>query len=409
MRGRTDFKAGYKVGGLNNTLDLAGTVRKLVSMPGVYSATSYVGRDKQEHEVFHVELKGQALVIGGVQDAAVQPPLVLQSAVAPQMENAAPPAAPAVGPSQMVNEITNTVDAVGRLAERMKPAGPSLTLEEVDRRLDEKFERFAEKLRPAPTAAPPKTATDTVNEIVSIVGAVDRLRGDKTPPPAPPQKNPGETFLEQLDMFTSISERLGPQPEGGGGFLNKIGSAAEGIGRGFEKLAPSIPQIVRGLTMGAQLLRPQSEPAGPPAQQPGTQPQQPAAEAPQSPQAQPQPEQQLLASAGRALAKEVTRDNIEKGADIVESLTKSDPFLAMQLQELFSMPSVSLVEWLAGVSGCPWLPDLPHGVTYFDVLKQELTERESNREASDEDEQGEAAPVPASTNGHKPNGAAVTQ
>jgi hypothetical protein len=351
---------------------------------------------------FDVEIRNKNQSIIGRDSIEVEPEHGAQPYATPQQAGAAqpapqyatPPATNANDAAQVVSSFADAFVNINKVVKDNTPApAPQVDVERL-------ISGITEAVRAAQPAAPP----DPLEGVARTLGHLRSLGiiSDKTQESSREQKNPGEQFLEQLEMFTNISERLGPQPENKG-WGAQLGSLAEGMGRAVEKIVPAVPHVLGALRMGAQML--QSQP-------PASQPQPDAQAQPQGQPAQGQPQQQQLppgvVSAARALAKEVTRNDWEKGADIVESLMKSESALAFELQQLFALPSVSLVEWLSSVAGAPWLADLPHGVSYFDSLKEELNER-AQGEQSDENESDGAEVTTASNNGHRADATAPVQ
>jgi hypothetical protein len=345
---------------------------------------------------YFIELRNGKTILSGGFVHEVKPQLTM--AVGQQANATQPthpqPSPPQSGAHESVLVARELVGLSKDLTPHAQPA-PTITLADLERATKEAAREAVEQykaVQPAPAPAEkPKTATDTVNEIVSIVGAVDKLRGEREPAQGE-QKNSGEQFIEQLEMFTTISERLGPKPEGGGGLLDTVASLAEGMGRAAEKIAPHVPKMISA--WGAiQQMR-----AGQQPQANGAQPGQPQ----QQPDAT-QPATMLppaVASTLNLIALDARRDApVDRAADAIESAAKADPELAEMLEQIKATPSALLVEQVAQLSGHLYLVDLPHVCAWFDSLREELTARAQGESNEDDSGESEAAAV-ASNNGH---------
>ena len=278
------------------------------------------------------------------------------------------------------------------------PSAPTLTREDVARMLDEKIDGLAEKLKPA-TPAPasaerPRTLVEQAKEIKDAADVLGISAKAEREPAQREEKNPGELFLDQLEMFTNISERLGPKPEGGGGLLDTVASLAEGIGRAAEKVAPHLPKMITAWGTLQQMK------AG----------QQPQANGAQPGQAQPQPGTlppapgmpPVVLSTLNLIALDARRDApVNRAADAIESAANADAELAEMLEQIKATPSALLVEQVAQLTGHAYLTDLPHVCAWFDALREELKARAEN--VGDEESDGqraEASDLPAN-NGHR--------
>lgn len=329
---------------------------------------SIIGRDSIEVEPEH-----------GAQSYA---PTQQASAAQPAPMYAAPPAANANDAAQVVSSFADAFVNINKVVKDNTPA-PAPPVD---------VERLISGVSEAVRASQPAPQPDPLDAAVSMLAKLKTLGiiPDKAQEPSRESSDPADTFLSQYDKFLNISERLGPQPESKG-WGAQLGSFAEGVGRAFEKIVPTVPHVLGALRMGAQMFAPQ-----PPASQPqpdaNAQPQgQPTQATPQQPGLPP-----AIQSAARALVREVLRDNVEEGANVIDSLAKADPMLALQLQELMSAPSPMIVEWLASAAGAPYLLDVSGAATYFDNLKDELRERAQGEQTDDEDGDG----AHESSNGH---------
>lgn len=347
--------------------------------------------------IFPVEIRNRNQAIIGRDSIAVEPE---QYAPRIPQQNASPTPAqyhtPQV-PGGTTEAVTTARELVG-LAKDLsppQPSAPSVTREDVQSIVRDSLAEVLREVKPSP-APPMPDIFETVDKVLTMQERV-RKSVEPTQSTAPPKPDdPIENFLGMYERMQELSERVTPNPAGKS-WLDKLGSGVESLSRAAERSAPF---IIRLLASRQGMQGTQMSPPVPP----GTQPQPDTATQPQGQQTQQQQFPAGLVSAARALAKEVTRDDIRKGADIVQSLLKSEPMLAFELQELFSAPSMALVEWLANVAGAPWLIDLPHGIAYFDVLKEELSER-SQGEQNEEGEGVEQAQ--ASANGNGAPGASV--
>jgi hypothetical protein len=304
--------------------------------------------------------------------------------------------------AQVLTSFADSFVAINKVAKDNTPTpAPPLDVE----RLISGVAEAVKASQPAPTPDPTENLVKTVNTLKTLGLFPEK---NETPPAQTAQApNMFENYRAVKEQMRELAEEFAP-PEENQGVVSQVLKLFD---TGLKTVDRTLSSPTGQRLAGALLSR-YMQGAPPPAMQPPSSQPQPGPDAQsQGEQAQTQAQQPQLpagvVSASRALTREVTRDDVEKGADIVESLINSEPAMAFELQQLFELPSVSLVEWLANVTGAPYLLDLPHSVRYFDSLKEELRER-AEGEQDDEDESEPASEVNASTNGHKASAAPVS-
>jgi hypothetical protein len=305
-------------------------------------------------------------------------------------------AAPAVhnpSPVDVLNTTLGTMRVAKEIVKESQPEtrGPAVTHEDVRGIVRDSLADVLQALK-QPPARPPSLA-EQLGELADVRESLGTLFGVQ-PPAQTQQADPADSFLSQYEKFVSIGERINPNGAERG-WAEKIGAAAEGLGRGFGAVAPHVGPILRML-LASRAGAAQQGDAGQTAGAAGLtqQPAQAAASALPPP----------LDSLFPILIPDCTRDaSPERTADVLESILKAQPDYAPMLQDLMSMPSVAIVQTVAQLSGAHYLIDLPHSVSWVEGLKDEIRER------GEEDAEGEAAaesaPAAASLNGHGKGGA----
>ena len=284
------------------------------------------------------------------------------------------------------------------------PAQPPVTLADVERATREAAEaavaKAAEQFKPLAPAAPPKLS-DNLAEVLSIVAAVDNLRGEKQTQQEPPQQqNPLEVYRTIKEQLRDVAEEFAPQQEERG----VVGQVLGLFETGLKTIDRTLQSPTGQRLAGAMVSRFFQPPAAHAQQGPPAEGQQQGGAAQQQSQAQQLPP--AFVGLLDSIVDEATRDaEVDKAADIIEGFIKAVPEYGPELQELLSAPSVLIAQTVAQLSGCSYLTKLPHVVAWFDSLKEELTEREQERAQQAAEEAGEdedAGELPATnSNGHR--------
>lgn len=119
--------------------------------------------------------------------------------------------------------------------------------------------------------------------------------------------------------------------------------------------------------------------------------------------------QEPFASVLRIIVQDCTRNaDLDRAADAIESALKAQPALLPYVQEWIGMSSVQLLQNVAEMSGATYLLDIPTSVSWFDVLRETVSERlaPDGEEESDEDS---TAAVAVTSNGSGPGGAVAAK
>lgn len=222
-----------KIGQLNDTGDLEGTVRKLVNAPGAYYAAHIIGRDTIANGVFELKPKGQSLVIESPQSSAgVQATPVIQLQPTPQAEPSS---------AQSINATTETIRATKELLKEVQPpatAPPSVTKEDIAQMIEQAVTKATAQ------PAKPEAAPDPLQSLVSTVGVLKQLgvipeRKESTDAP-----DPTESFLSTYERFLDISTRINPEGKAQEGWFNKTVDGVKAIADAAPKVISSVAPIV---------------------------------------------------------------------------------------------------------------------------------------------------------------------
>lgn len=368
MAGRSDLKAGRKVGALYDTQDLEAAVRQFAKVPGAYHAAAYVGRDVVRSEVFFVESKGQSLVIGGNDAAGQQTPAPASAPVA--AEASAPQVAPVAAPVQELNNATSAVRGVKDLMKELAPpapAAPTITQADVEAAVERAAAKAVEQFKQQQAAAPverPKTLAEQLNEMADAREAMRKLTGEQLQPREQP--DPFESFATMFEKVRDMQDMVSPSSESQGAIASFF-KMVDSVVKNADKLLPIVARFT-----GAPPPYPQTAQAG---AVPASLPAPPAhpADAPAGPA---QTASDPLAPVLRLLVDDCTSDgNANRAADAIESLAGAHPEYAPMLMELLNKSSVELLELLSQMTGAHWLLKLPHGISFCDELKAELHDR----------------------------------
>lgn len=166
-----------KVGQINNTSDLAGTVRKLSTGPGAYYAAHLIGRDTIVNDVFEVKPKGQSLIVessspatlGDAQTKPSDAPSALQRSQADGSS------------AQAINATADTIRATKELLREVAPQAnptPSVTRTEV-------AEIVRDAVAEAMASAANSQSTPRQEDPLALVERVIELQKKLQPEPAP--------------------------------------------------------------------------------------------------------------------------------------------------------------------------------------------------------------------------------
>jgi hypothetical protein len=168
-----------KVGQINNTSDLAGTVRKLSTGPGAYYAAHLIGRDTIVNDVFEVKPKGQSLIVESSSPAS-----------APDVHTRPSDAHPALSRSQTegsssaqaINATADTIRATKELLREVAPSQanptPSVTRTEVAEIVRD---AVAEAMANAATNSQSTPTQDPLALVERVIELQKKLQPDRAP------------------------------------------------------------------------------------------------------------------------------------------------------------------------------------------------------------------------------------
>jgi hypothetical protein len=392
--GRSDLKARRKVGSVNDTQDLETAVRMFARAPGAYYAAAYVGREMTKGDVFHVEQKGQTLVIGG------------EEAAAQQAAPAAPPAAVVAQQAAPVDpnvHAMNTTLATMRVAKEIvretmptQPAVQPVTRDDVRAMIREMAAEIAEQLKiaqPTQPAPPAKSLTEQAREIKEAAEVLGITGGQQQP-----AQQPGgeiESVLGWMERIDNFRDRMRPSGYDGedAGTLDKVLRFAD---RHADKLA-ALPGLLAMIRPGrVQEMAAAAGVTDVTAQQTGAQQQQQQQSAPaQQPQG-PQNAAEAFALIGTVASAELIKNRrTGRTADLIEEMARTFPEIGEQVGALVEMPPGEVLGLFQTVTGRNDLAGYGHALDWIEDLQRELR---GDGEVIEEDEDAPAAPL-TSNNG----------
>lgn len=206
-----------------------------------------------------------------------------------------------------------------------------------------------ERMRATQSAPPQPDPFAFVERSLEIEEKI-RARAVRNNPPPAEVKDSSEQFIDMLDRFTTIAERIAPiresDREGSGGLASVIRELAPHV----KSLLPMLPSLL-----------PQAAQAQSTAQAaPNSQPQ--AA-------AQVDPVAQTLA----LLINDLRRNKrVGRAADAIEELLAKSPQLAEQFRPLLEAPAPALLQQLSMAAGED-LTEYGHAVSFIEELQAELS------------------------------------
>jgi hypothetical protein len=369
--GRSDLRSGRrKIGALHDTQDLAGAVRKLINAPGAYYAESKVGRDMVDRNVFHVELKGQNLIIGDAgaesSEAAAPSPVERRATAAPQ-----PPQFAGASSAQSINSAADTIRAAKEL---IKEVAPTPRAEGLSR--EEAREMMRDMM--SEVAAQQQTPTDPTDHLVKTVNNLKALGliPDKPAQPAQPPDVVGqviELMRQTRELRENIETNIGGDDEPS--FLSKAGALVETLGRNAPKLAPMLPTLLATFRPNVMAGAPQGYAAGQAAPQQSAAPSLPA------------PVAEVLV----ILCENCTRNgDPEQTAAHVREWSEANKDYAPMVNEIFGMSEGEILTAVPRfLPQYGYLIKLPHAAAWVSDLKSSLFSE------GDDDEEIEGADVVA--------------
>jgi hypothetical protein len=373
LAGRSDLKARRKVGALNDTQDLEGTLRKLAPNAGAYYVQSVAGRDVIDSDVFHIQPKGQKLEIessrGQVTTGATPAaPLAPSNSPAPAEQSSA----------QSINATTETIRATKELLREVQPS-PSAAPSPADilKMITDAVRDAVAQTQPA---ASPVDPFSFVERSMTLQEQMRRQAMASNPAPQQQAATPdaAESFLSQFEKFTEISERINPIRERDNaerGWFDKVLGTVEGIAKSAPALAQFAP-LIAGMMPGR--IGAMMESAGvtdaPPlgAPMPPQQPAQATQAAPAQP-AQPQNETEAMILIAHIAVADMTRGKRPgRLADVVEEQLISFPQLRKAVNELCEMPPEQVLATIQQLTGRGDLRSYATSLFYIENLQDEL-------------------------------------
>lgn len=407
-KGRSDLgvKSRRKIGQLNDTQDLEGTVRKLATAPGAYIAECKAGRDTLESGVFEIQPRGQALRIDGA--ASIRAGATQQTTT--EAQTLAPTPAPETSSAHSINATTETIRATKELLKEVAPPppvqpAPTLTREEVAQIIAEQLRQL--KPNTSATVEKPKTLKEQLQELRDAKELLTELQ-----PPTPTQNSGVDALLETLDRADELRERFAPSginPDAS--TFDKILSTVDSVSRAAQKFAPTLLTMLaaRNAATAGAMHAPQQHPL-----QSASQPDRATRAEPPTSSQPPSVQNAPEAVAGFALPAPVVElidticlnckrddgtefETLETTAELISDFAERNPMYAPVLTELLALPPLKII--LTVVQYTPhnaYLLDLPHSGNYFNWLKVELNGDEAD--APDNDDESTPS-VNASNNG----------
>jgi hypothetical protein len=271
-----------------------------------------------------------------------------------------PPASAQAAPDTLtpnnVREIVNEELAMRRAPQPVSQPAPADPFEQATKyiQLLKEGDAYKESLRP-PTPAP-----------------VTRVEREENPAPVDPYililadhlKENGELKNRVIDFIFSRE----PASEESGGLAGIAKSA-------LADPAASL-QLFTGIVQGVSLLMQlrQSPQQSAPAE---AQPNAPQIAQQHAPPASP------LAPVLQVVVEDCTSDApVDRAHDVIESLLKSNPQHVTQIQMVFSLSPVEVLNAVAQLTGARYLPRLPHAVRWVDELKESFNDEGEDTEAA---------------------------
>jgi hypothetical protein len=190
-----------------------------------------------------------------------------------------------------------------------------------------------------------------------------RARSLRNNPPAPQAADPSENFLNMLDKFSAIAERIAPiresDREGSSGVLSGLASVIREVGTHGSSLLPLLPALVQQVQGAANGATPMN------GQQNGHQQVRPASADP-------------VRSTLAVVINELKRNRrVGRAADAIDDLFQKLPDTRTQLSPLLIAPSNDLLAQLSQFAGED-LSTYTHAAVWLENLQDELRTDDGN-------------------------------
>lgn len=209
-----------KIGALNDTDDLEGTLRKLASGPGAYYVAHLIGRDTITSDVFQLAPKGQSLTIDSPQSARrveEAPPKKSDAHVLSQSHQSEQSSA------QAINATADTIRATKELLREVAPNQSNPTPPDVAKIIPEAVAEAVEDLRSQPLSTKQDDPLALVERVIELQKKLapeqlprDELSGDDRAQLTLLRKSGliSEFYANMREMWRA--PEAAPEPEGFG-------------------------------------------------------------------------------------------------------------------------------------------------------------------------------------------------
>jgi hypothetical protein len=239
--------------------------------------------------------------------------------------------------------------------------------EDFERRLAEQREDFERQAAERAKAEENARPLDPMRDALALLREMRAIDAELMPTPKATEKaDPAENFLDQLDRFTTVAERISPIRESNGsvGVIGQLASLVESLGRHGSTLVPVLMSML-----------PQPAPSPAPTPSPRPQPTVTPSPSPTPMQAnEPITETLTFEFVFARLIEDLTDDNEPSDtAEIIMQLLSEQPEYAAQIEGLMSRTTPELLTIFSQASGTNFDQDA-HKV-WIDDLRTELVER----------------------------------
>jgi hypothetical protein len=253
---------------------------------------------------------------------------------------------------------------------------------------------------PLAPPAPPVDTLDTFSTQASKLAGVMESLGFKRPDAtekaavattAAPPADPTEQFLNNLDKYTTISERLAPSREARGGrsIIGDIADLVREVGTHGRTLAPLLATMIAPPYRVAQ-PQPRQQPRPPSTTQPNPATHDAAEAAPT------EQEQHPFNAVLQILVDDITANAPnDRAVDAIDDLYEAHPELEATIEPLWDLEANELVAALAQMTGAHYILKMPHSLAWAEGLKKVFNDAKNSTAVAGTDGDAGAVQEPA--------------